>query len=149
MLPALVDRQGAPSLDLSQWVTDAALLKLFVERGLFDGLDTLLCRESYDSRGWEVLVGEVDRLASLKRFESSASSLHVDLISRLLEGAELEQLDLSGRPSCIDEDAYVALLGEQRTLENLRLWWGWAPDDYGEKALRAMMAWDRWDEVDD
>ena len=40
MLPALVDRQGAPSLDLSQWVTDAALLKLFVERGLFDGLDT-------------------------------------------------------------------------------------------------------------
>ena len=149
MLPALVDRQGAPTLDVSKWLTDAATLRLLVERGVFDGLDALKIREGYGSEGWEVLVEEVGRLATLRSFESSVPSLHVDLVAPLLEAAELETLELRSSPCCVDEDAFITLLEEQRALEHLILSWNYLTDDYGEEAARAMMGWDRWAEVDE
>jgi hypothetical protein len=149
MLPALVDRQGAPALDVSGWLTDAKTLRLLLDRGLFDGLDTLRCWDSYGSGGWEVLVDEVERFAGLKELDSSAPQLHGDLIEPLLRAAELERLRLYGGDSCLDEDAYVAMLREQTALEHLILSWNSMTDDYGEEGVEAMMGWERWGEVDE
>ncbi len=149
MLAAIVDRQGAPSFDLSGYELDAATLAMFLERGLFDGLDTLQSISNHDATGWEVLVEEVGRLSGLRGFVSGTPALYAPLTAPLLEVARLERLELSGRLRCLDEDAFVALLRDHDTLQKLDLRWGTLTDDYGAKGLEALMSWDRWGEVDD